>query len=213
MSETAARAGIIQRIGRRIWVIASLLGLLVVGLVLHVTGALGGLTDRVFRIPERPSEALSGVVDVFACCIFTWEIFPIVLPAFLLGGAVAAFVPTAVILKYLGAGAKRSRSYGVAATSGALLSLCSCNIVPLFVSVYRRGAGIGPAFTLLYAGPAINIVAIFFTISVIDVTTGVWRALCVPIIALLTGSLMALLFRREASQRAEEARINASAAG
>ena len=91
-------------------------------------------------------------MDVFTCCIFTWEVIPIVLPAFLLGGAVAAFVPTGVILRYLGAGAQQPRAYAVAAMSGRVLSMCVGNIGPLFVSIYRWGAGIGPAVALLDAG-------------------------------------------------------------
>ena len=128
------------------------------------------------------------------------------LPAFLLGGAIAAFVPTPVVLKYLGAGANQVRAYSVAAVSGIVLSLCSCNIVPLFVSIYRRGAGIGPAFAFLYAGPAINVVAMIFTIQVIGWRLGVWRAIGVPIVALLVGAAMALIYRREGSRQAREAR-------
>lgn len=197
---------LLRRLSGRTWGIIGLCGLLVAGAVLHWLGLLEPLVGRYFRIPPRPEAALSGVVDVFTCCIFTWEIIPIVLPAFLLGGAVAAFVPSSAILKYLGAGAKPVTSYGVAAVSGCVLSMCSCNIVPLFVSVYRRGAGIGPAFTLLYAGPAINVVAILFTMSVIDVNTGLWRAVAVPVIAIITGIVMALIFRREERARLEEVR-------
>ncbi len=190
--------------GRALGVLTMVLAL-AAGYAMHLAGWLEPLVGRFLRIPERPQDALAGVVDVFTCCIFTWEVIPIVLPAFLLGGAVAAFVPTGVILRYLGAGAKQPRAYAVAAMSGMVLSMCSCNIVPLFVSIYRRGAGIGPAFALLYAGPAINIVAIFFTIQVIDVTTGFWRILSVAVISVVVGVAMSLLFRREARERAQEA--------
>ena len=145
----------------------------------------------------RPQDALLGIVDVFKCCLLTWKAFTVMLPAFLLAGAIATFVPTAVVLKYLGARAHKGRAYAVAAVSGIILALCSCNIVPLFVSIYRRGAGLGPAFTFLYAGPAINVVAILFTVQVIGWQLGVWRAVGVPLIALAAGLTMAALFRRE----------------
>lgn len=171
-------------------------GAVVVGLVvvLWFTGILPGALDA---ISARRQGALLGVVDVFKCCILTWKALTVMLPAFLLAGAIAAFVPTALVLKYLGARAHKGRAYAVAAGSGIILALCSCNIVPLFVSIYRRGAGLGPAFTFLYAGPAINVVAILFTVQVIGWQIGLWRAAGVPLIALATGMTMAAMFRRE----------------
>jgi hypothetical protein len=149
-------------------------------------------------LAERPEEALIGILDVFRCCILTWKALSVMVPAFLLGGAIAAFAPTSVILKYLGARSNQVRAYATAALSGVLMSLCSCNIVPLFVSIYRRGAGIGPAFTFLFAGPAINVVAIVFTFQVIGWHLGIWRMVGVPVIAVLVGLLMTLFYRREA---------------
>ena len=147
---------------------------------------------------ERPEEALIGVLDVFRCCILTWKAVTVMVPAFLLGGAIAAFAPTSIILKYLGARSNQVRAYATAALCGPLLSLCSCNIVPLFVSIYRRGAGIGPAFTFLFAGPAINIVAVVFTFQIIGWRLGIWRMIGAPAIAIIIGLLMTLIYRREA---------------
>ena len=48
-------------------------------------------------------------------------------------------------------------SYSVAAVSGTILAVCSCTILPLFSSIQKRGAGLGPAIAFLYSGPAINI--------------------------------------------------------
>lgn len=150
---------------------------------------------------ERPEESLTGILDVFRCCILTWKAATVMVPAFLLGGAIAAFAPTSLILKYLGAGSNQVRAYLTAAVCGPLLSLCSCNIVPLFVSIYRRGAGIGPAFTFLFAGPAINVVAIVFTFQVIGVKLGIWRMIGAPLIAIIIGLLMTLIYRREAKEQ------------
>jgi len=200
LSDCKPEASHKKRSRRRGWLIGAgvALGLLV---ILHRVGALQGLEGSVFhRLPTRPSEALLGIVDVFKCCILSWKALTTMLPAFLLGGAIAAFIPTPVILRYLGAQANQVKAYSVAAVSGIVLSLCSCNIVPLFVSIYRRGAGIGPAFTFLYAGPAINIVAMVFTVQVIGWRLGIWRAVGVPIIALLAGIGMALLFRGHAAE-------------
>ena len=148
-------------------------------------------------LPERPKEALIGVVNVFSCCILTPKILTTMLPTFLLGGAIAAFAPMGVILRYLGARSNQPRAYLTAALCGPLLSLCSCNIVPLFASIHKRGAGIGPAYTFLFAGPAINIVAMVFTFQVIGFRIGLWRAILVPVMAILIGLTMSWLYRKE----------------
>ena len=58
-------------------------------------------------------------------------------------------------------------AYGVASVSGTVLAVCSCTILPLFAGIYRMGAGLGPATAFLYAGPAINILAIILTARIL----------------------------------------------
>jgi uncharacterized membrane protein YraQ (UPF0718 family) len=154
--------------------------------------------------------SLNDIVHVFSCCVLNWEAFTVMLPAFILAGAIAVFVPAPMLLRHFGASAKKPVAYAVAAVSGCVLSVCSCNIVPLFVSIYRRGAGLGPAITFLYAGPAINLVSLVFVYQVIGWRLGLWRMLAVPVIGVLAGLIMALMFRREEARRQEEA---AAAAG
>ncbi len=149
-------------------------------------------------------QKLSQIVNVFQCCIFTPRALTTVLPAFILAGAIAAFIPRGAVLYYLGPRARSVWAYLVSAVSGILLSLCSCNVVPLFVSIYRQGAGIGPAFTFLYAGPAINIVSLIFVFQVIGWRIGLWRALAVPALAIAIGLVAARLYRREEEERTRE---------
>ncbi|MBI3922486.1 MAG: permease, partial [Armatimonadetes bacterium] len=86
-----------------------------------------------------------GIVNVFRCCILTWDFLPVVLPAFLVAGAIAVFVPKDFIARYMGPRAKWWVSYPAATLGGVAISMCSCNIVPVAASIYARGAGIGPA--------------------------------------------------------------------
>ena len=139
-------------------------------------------------------QSLSQLVDIFKCCIFNWGALTTILPAFIIAGAVIAFIPTAYVTMYLGAGAKRYISYPAAALAGALLPACSCNIVPLFASILKQGAGIGPAFTFLYAGPAINIIATIFTFKVIGPILGAWRIIGVFAVSIILGLIMEKLF-------------------
>jgi len=154
--------------------------------------------------PTRSFERISHLVDVFKCCILSWDFLPVVLPAFLIAGAIPVFIPMATVIRYLGHRAKRAVAYGVASFSGIALSMCSCNVVPLAASILRRGAGLGPAYTFLYAGPAINFVTLVWTFQVVGVKMGLWRVLAVPLIAILTGLIMQLLFHREDRQRRRE---------
>jgi uncharacterized membrane protein YraQ (UPF0718 family) len=150
--------------------------------------------------------SLNNIIDVFSCCVLNWTALTTMLPAFLLAGAITAFIPAPILLKYLGSRKHRVLAYIVAASSGAFLPVCSCNVVPLFLSIYRRGAGIGPAFTFLYAAPAIHIVSIVFTYQVIGWRLGLWRVIGVPAIALVVGPTMGFIFRREEQARMEQLR-------
>ena len=81
-------------------------------------------------------------------------------PAFFIAGAIAAFIKKDSILKYFSPETKKTTSYGIASVSGAVLAVCSCTILPMFAGILKKGSGLGPAITFLYAGPAINILAI-----------------------------------------------------
>ncbi len=150
---------------------------------------------------ETLVQTLGQAVNLFTCCIFTLNAFTIVLPAFLIAGALVVFIPSQSVMKYLGAKTNRVISYGAAAFSGNVLTVCSCNVVPIFASILRRGAGIGPAFCFIFAAPAIHIVNTVFTYQVIGFRLALWRFITVPIIAVLVGGAMAILFRREEQAR------------
>ena len=139
-------------------------------------------------------STFDGILDVFSCCILSWSVLTVMLPAFLLGAAITAFVPSQYLLNLLGPQAPKPKAYGAAVGSGMVLSLCSCNVVPLFVSIWQSGAGTGPAFSFLFAGPAINLVAITFTCRVIGLPIGIFRVIAVAIMSLVVGLVMARVF-------------------
>jgi uncharacterized membrane protein YraQ (UPF0718 family) len=116
-------------------------------------------------------------------------------PAFFIAGAIAAFVRKDAILKYFSPDAKKSVSYGIASVSGIVLAVCSCTILPMFAGIMKKGSGIGPAITFLYAGPAINILAIIYTASVLGFDIGFARAFFAIIMAIFIGLIMAFVFR------------------
>jgi uncharacterized membrane protein YraQ (UPF0718 family) len=122
-------------------------------------------------------------------------------PAFFIAGAIGQFVSQGAVLRYLGAKAPRPLAYGVASVSGSILAVCSCTVLPLFASIYRRGAGLGPATAFLYSGPAINVLAMILTARVLGLQLGLARATCAVLFAVVVGVLMAVLFRREEAER------------
>jgi len=125
------------------------------------------------------------------------------IPAFFIAGAIAVFVSQASVLKYFGATAKRILSYSVASVSGTVLAVCSCTVLPLFAGIYTRGAGIGPATAFLYSGPAINVLAIVLTARILGWQLGLARAIGAVLFAVITGLLMAFIFRKDDAARAK----------
>ena len=122
-------------------------------------------------------------------------------PAFFIAGAIGVFVNQGAVMRYLGPRASKLVAYPVAAASGTILAVCSCTVLPLFASIYQRGAGLGPASAFLYAGPAINALAVILTARVLGVELGVARAVGAVTFAVLVGLLMQVLFRREEAAR------------
>ena len=126
------------------------------------------------------------------------------LPAFMIAGVISVFVSQGSVIKYFGAKAKRWVAYTVAAVSGTILAVCSCTILPLFSSIHKRGAGLGPAIAFLYSGPAINILAIILTARILGFEIGVARFVGAVSFSILIGLIMAFIYRKEEKARAEE---------
>lgn len=122
-------------------------------------------------------------------------------PAFFIAGAIAAFVAKGAVLKYFGSQTKKYISYSVASISGTILAVCSCTILPLFAGIYKKGAGIGPATTFLFSGPAINLLAIIYTASVLGYDIGLARAVSAILMSIIIGLLMAFVFREKGEKK------------
>ena len=118
------------------------------------------------------------------------------IPAFFIAGGIAALLKTEMVLKYFGADAPKWICYSVAATSGTILAVCSCTILPMFAGIEKKGAGIGPATAFLFSGPAINLLAIVLTARVLGLDLGIARAVAAVSMAVIIGLIMAAIFER-----------------
>ena len=125
------------------------------------------------------------------------------IPAFFIAGTIAVFVSQASVVKYFGAKAKRWVAYLVAAGSGTILAVCSCTVLPLFSSIHKRGAGLGPAVAFLYSGPAINILAIILTARILGFELGIARVIGAVSFSVIIGLIMAFIYRKEEKVKAE----------
>lgn len=124
-----------------------------------------------------------------------------VVPALFIAGAIGVFVSQGAVMRYLGLGANLVLAYAVASVSGAVLAVCSCTVLPLFAGIYLRGAGLGPACAFLYAGPAINVLAMILTARILGLELGLARILGAVGFSVVIGLIMALIFRREETAR------------
>lgn len=124
-------------------------------------------------------------------------------PAFFIAGTIAVFVSQASVVKYFGAKAKKWAAYLVAAGSGTILAVCSCTVLPLFSSIHKRGAGLGPAVAFLYSGPAINILAIILTARILGFELGIARIIGAVSFSIIIGLIMAFIYRKEEKVKAD----------
>ena len=119
------------------------------------------------------------------------------LPAFYIAGAMTALIPKKTVTRYLGRNTPKYISYPAAAAAGFLLAVCSCTVIPLFAGIYKKGAGLGPAITFLFVAPAVNILALTYTGTVIGMDLAVARLVLSIAFGIGVGIIMALIFRKE----------------
>lgn len=122
-------------------------------------------------------------------------------PSFFIAGAISVFISQASVIKYFGPKAKKILAYGVASVSGTTLAVCSCTVLPLFSGIHKKGAGLGPAVTFLYSGPAINVLAIIMTARVLGWELGLARAISAILFSIIIGLLMHFIFIKEEKKR------------
>ncbi|UJG44305.1 MAG: permease [Candidatus Heimdallarchaeum endolithica] len=126
------------------------------------------------------------------------------IPAFFIAGAMTVFIPKRAILKYIGKDSKKIIAYPAAAIVGLLIAVCSCTVLPIFAGIKKKGAGLGPAITFLFAAPAVNILALVYTGGMIGADIAIARAVLALFFSILIGYLMELLFERKKGEIKED---------
>lgn len=140
-------------------------------------------------IGEAIYQGWLGLVDYLSAHV----LFCLV-PAFFIAGAINSLVDSQQVLKYLSGKTKKWLAYLIAVTAGFLIEVCSCTILPLFAGIWKKGAGLGIATTLLYAGPAFNIVALILTGQRLGWDFSLVRFILSVSFAILVGLIMEGIF-------------------
>lgn len=125
---------------------------------------------------------------------FTKEAAPWLLMGFLFAGLLKAFVPSEVILKYLGKG--DLRSILTATLVGIPLPLCSCGVIPTGIGLYRSGASKASTLAFFIATPATTVTTILIAVGMLGWRFALAEVLTCFGVAIATG-LLAWIFLKE----------------
>ncbi|MCB9857872.1 MAG: permease [Phycisphaerales bacterium] len=178
-----------------------------------ILGAFSSLFLIAYYLPLGDAKVTNAILEAFK--MVQWyarnHTLACVVPALFIAGGIITFLSKETVLRHLGPKAGKVEAYGVASVSGSVLAVCSCSVLPMFAGIYRVGAGLGPAAAFLYAGPAINILALFLTARVLGFEIGVARAVGAMVFGILIGLIMALVFRKDEQVRAKAAMLEPDA--
>ncbi len=123
----------------------------------------------------------------------TIEIVPFFLLAILLGALIEEFVSEKTIGRFLTG--HRPGTMALVSVLGALLPLCTCGMVPLAVSLRRRGSDLKHTIAFLTAGAAVSIPVLFLTWKVLGVEWMAVRLLTSVIFGLFVGYASPVVLR------------------
>src|SRR5882672_10090684 len=139
------------------------------------------------------------------------EIVPFFLLAILLGALLEEFVSERTIGRFLTG--RRPGTMLLASVTGALLPLCTCGMVPLAVSLRRRGSDLKHTFAFLTAGAAFSVPVFFLTWKVLGVRWALARLVTSVVYGLVVGYAAVWVLRGVAVRSAEDPAHAAAADG
>lgn len=155
--------------------------------------------------PQDPSQvpfllrwALAGSRELFT--FLAEHLVSAMIPAFFLAAAITTFLSKQTVMQTMGRDSNPFIAYPIASLAGAVLTACSCGVLPIFMSVLQNGAGLGPAVTFLYASPAINPISLIYTWKILPMSMLIGRIVSVMASSILIGMTMSFLFRHSTQE-------------
>ncbi len=124
-------------------------------------------------------------------------------PAFLLAGAMVAFINQEAILDHLGERANKLKSFSMAALASFFVAACSCTVIPVSSGLYYSGAAIGVAFIILWVAPSANILSLIYTGNILGGEMVIARVIAALFMAFIVGLVMTYVFGNEKREIAD----------
>jgi len=143
------------------------------------------------------------IMEVFKGGIFALKdyiathVLTCLIPAFLLAGGMVSFINKEIIINYLGEKVSKIKSFSLASISSFLVAACSCTVIPVASGLYYTGAGIGPAFIVLWVAPSSNILSLIYTGNILGGEIVISRLIGALAMAFIVGWVMSFTFRKE----------------
>jgi len=115
------------------------------------------------------------------------EVLPLLAIGFLLSGLIHEFAPTTLIERHLGGRGIRPLLYSTLA--GTILPICCIGSLPVAVSLYQKGARLGPVLAFLVATPATSITALLVCYALLGIKFTVFIFFAVILMGLTMGAI------------------------
>jgi len=113
------------------------------------------------------------------------EVLPFLAIGFFLSGLIHEFVPTQLVKKHLGGKGIKPILYSTLA--GTVLPICCIGSLPVAVSLYQKGARLGPVLAFLVATPATSVTALLVCYALLGIKFTVFIFSAVILMGLVMG--------------------------
>jgi uncharacterized protein len=147
----------------------------------------------------EPSAIASDILDLSMGYLFSiiadfWatvaEMSPYLLFGFLVAGVLSVLMSQQAVTRHLG-------GRGIwplikASVLGVPLPLCSCGVIPVSMSLHKKGASKGAAISFLLSTPQTGVDSIFVTLSLLGPVFAIFRPAAAFVTGLVGGSLVNL---------------------
>ncbi|MCX7815985.1 MAG: permease [Syntrophales bacterium] len=125
------------------------------------------------------------------------HILTCLVPAFLLAGAMVAFINQQAILNVLGEQANKLKSFSLASLASFFVAACSCTVIPVSAGLYYSGAAVGVAFIVLWVAPSANLLSLIYTGNILGGEIVAARVASSLMMAFAVGWFMTIAFQNE----------------
>lgn len=146
-----------------------------------------------------PAGVLLSIWRVFADASI--EIVPYFFLALVIGALIEEYVSERTIARFLTG--TRPGTMLLASITGAVIPLCTCGMVPLAVSLRRRGSDLKHTFAFLTAGAAFSVPVLFLTWKVLGGEWALVRLVTSVVFGLAVGYVAVWALRGVAARSAE----------